>query len=194
MKRLKRLVELTKIGTVAALAAMGEELFSDDERRSYDEAIVDLLRKTWPKTAEILDEYRDEWKCQDCSQQDMPAYMLMDEVWDQVIRGDDELRRRNERVTMRRDQHPEDREIMLHHLEELRRKVETGEIVGMMAYAMTVDGSVFDRGVGLLGDRTYYVMLGISLEHVLKSLDESRQHDDGKPILNITPPDDEDRS
>lgn len=84
---------------------------------------------------------------------------------------------------------------MLHHLEELRRKVETGEIVGMMSYAMTVEGSVIDRGVGRLGDRTYHVMLGVSLERVLESVAEDRLHDEGKPSLSVTPPsDDEDRS
>jgi hypothetical protein len=88
-------------------------------------------------------------------------------------------------------QNPEDREVMLRHLEELRRKVETGEIVGLMCYATNVEGSVVDRGVGRLGNHAYTVMLGLSLEHILDSLHENRRHDDGAPKLSVTPRDDD---
>lgn len=85
-------------------------------------------------------------------------------------------------------QHPHDRETMFRHLEELKRMMETGEIVGMMIYATTTRGTIRDRGVGTIGIYAYSVMLGLSLEHLFDHVRNERHYDDGTPTLRVTPP------
>ena len=71
----------------------------------------------------------------------------------------------------------------LNHLDRIRRRIETGEIVGLMTFATSAAQDVYQTSCGRIIGEAVCCSLQVAQLEMLRSIADETEHDDGTPDL-----------